>query len=242
MEKEFVIGIVGGMGSYATLDFFNKVLDFFPAVKEWDRPRIIIDNRCTMPSRVLAYLYGQDREKLVNQLYESMKGLVSMGASHIVLACNTSHLFLEEVYSLDNSLRNYVVDIIDCCKEEIRKQYNTIGSVFLFATEGTIDSCIYQNRFNNIGISIVSPSKPQYTEMREMIEAVKQNCIDEQITNKFLATIQSCGCDAVILGCTEFPVIYALVKDRLENEKIKVYDPLNAVLKYLYKEYMGNKE
>ena len=53
------IGIIGGMGSYATLDFFSRLLAAFPAEKEWDRPRILIDNRCTMPSRVRAILYGE---------------------------------------------------------------------------------------------------------------------------------------------------------------------------------------
>ena len=54
-----VIGILGGMGSYATLHFFEAILNAFPAEKEWDRPRVLIDNRCTMPSRVLNR--GSDR-------------------------------------------------------------------------------------------------------------------------------------------------------------------------------------
>ena len=41
---ENVIGIMGGFGSYATLNFFEQVLDSFPAEKEWERPRILIDN------------------------------------------------------------------------------------------------------------------------------------------------------------------------------------------------------
>ena len=44
MKYTETIGIVGGMGSYATLDFFRRILDAFPAEKEWDRPRIVIDN------------------------------------------------------------------------------------------------------------------------------------------------------------------------------------------------------
>ena len=39
MKYTETIGIVGGMGSYATLDFFRRILDAFPAEKEWDRPR-----------------------------------------------------------------------------------------------------------------------------------------------------------------------------------------------------------
>ena len=55
------IGILGGMGSYATVDLFRRLVDAFPAEKEWDRPRIIIDNNCTMPSRVRAILYNEKR-------------------------------------------------------------------------------------------------------------------------------------------------------------------------------------
>ena len=62
--KDYVVGIVGGMGSYATVDFFKRLVDAFPVEKEWDRPRIIIDNKCTMPSRVRALLYGEKREEL----------------------------------------------------------------------------------------------------------------------------------------------------------------------------------
>ena len=50
-KDDFVIGVLGGMGTYATIHLFREYADLFPAEKEWDRPRIIIDNRCTMPSR-----------------------------------------------------------------------------------------------------------------------------------------------------------------------------------------------
>lgn len=52
-----VIGILGGMGSYATLDIFDRILAAFPARKEWERPRMVIDNNCMMPSRVVAALF-----------------------------------------------------------------------------------------------------------------------------------------------------------------------------------------
>ena len=67
MQSEYTIGILGGMGSYATLHFFSRILDAFPAEKEWERPRVIIDNRCTMPSRVRAYLYGERKQELVDR-------------------------------------------------------------------------------------------------------------------------------------------------------------------------------
>lgn len=39
---EQIIGILGGMGSLATVDSFKRIVNAYPAEKEWDRPRIII--------------------------------------------------------------------------------------------------------------------------------------------------------------------------------------------------------
>ena len=44
-KKDFVIGVLGGMGTYATINLFKEYARIFEAEKEWDRPRIIIDNR-----------------------------------------------------------------------------------------------------------------------------------------------------------------------------------------------------
>ena len=80
------LGIVGGMGSYATVDFFRRVIDAFPAEKEWERPRILIDNYCTMPSRVRAILYNERRNELVDDLSSSVKNLLRSGAERIIFA------------------------------------------------------------------------------------------------------------------------------------------------------------
>lgn len=77
--KELVIGVLGGMGTYATINLFKQYAEVFPAEKEWDRPRIIIDNRCTMPSRVRAFLYHENVEKLVNEMSDSIEGLLKIG-------------------------------------------------------------------------------------------------------------------------------------------------------------------
>ena len=98
MEDNFVIGVLGGMGTYATINLFRQYAEVFPAEKEWERPRIVIDNRCTMPSRVRAFLYNENVEKLIDEMSDSMKHLVDSGCTKIILACNTSHLFLPKIY------------------------------------------------------------------------------------------------------------------------------------------------
>lgn len=87
-----------------------------------DRPRIIIDNNCTMPSRVRAILYNEKREELISRMSASMQNLISAGASRIILGCNTSHVFLNDIYKLHPEIKNYVINIIDECVCELTKK------------------------------------------------------------------------------------------------------------------------
>lgn len=167
------IGILGGMGSYATFDIFRRYLESFPAVKEWERPRIVIDNNCTMPSRVLAAIENKDRERLVREMAASLKMLVSAGCSHIFLACNTSHIFLEEVLKIVPAAREKIINIIDVLAKALLKKKK--NGLTLLATEGTIQTHIYQNVFSKYGLHVVEPDESVFPKMRAIIESVKQN-------------------------------------------------------------------
>lgn len=225
-----VIGVLGGMGSYATLHFFQELLDAFPAEKEWERPRILIDNRCTMPSRVLAVLEGKKRGQLVDELCDSVVSLLRAGATRIVLACNTSHCFLPDIYQAVPEAQGRIISIIDACCRELADAHE--NSVSLIASEGTIQSGVFHQALEPYGISVTVPAAEQYLKQRELIEAVKQNKITDSTLDDFVRMIRSFSSEALILGCTEFPVLFSkLQKDVLNG--IRVYDPLRSAVKVL---------
>lgn len=230
--KDLVIGVLGGMGTYATVHFFQQYADVFEAKKEFDRPRIIIDNRCTMPSRVRAFLYNEKVDELINEMTDSMQNLVDSGCTHIVLACNTSHLFLPEIYKKVPSLENKVINIIKQCVSTI--QNDGVKEVYLLGSEGTIDSSIYQNALEKYGIKCIVPKKDEYRLIRQCIEAVKQNVYNEDTKNIFVELVNRY--DTCILGCTELPILYDKYKSDIAKSK-KIYDPLLLVLKRLKEEY-----
>ena len=186
MEK-LVIGVLGGMGTYATINMFKQYASVFPAEKEWERPRIVIDNRCTMPSRVRAYLYHEKVDELIDEMSESMKYLVDTGCNKIILACNTSHLFLPKIYEKVPELQEKIVNIIDVTVNKIVK--DDVKEVFLIGSEGTIDSRIYQDALEKKGIKCLVPTKEEYTLVRELIEAVKQDNYTDNTEQEFLRLI-----------------------------------------------------
>ena len=231
MKKDFVIGVLGGMGTYATIHLFKQYAELFPAEKEWDRPRILIDNRCTMPSRVRAFLYNENVEGLVSQMGDSLRHLMDAGATRIVLACNTSHLFLPRVYETVPEAEEKVVHIIRSCADALER--DGIRSTYLLGTEGTIDSHIYQDYLAEKGIECLAPSQDEYSSLRECIEAVKQDKYTDEVKKTFLGLVNRY--DICILGCTELPIIYE--KYAADVTCKKIYDPLKIALEILKEEY-----
>lgn len=227
-----VIGVLGGMGSYATLHFFEELLNAFPAQKEWDRPRVLIDNRCTMPSRVLAVLEGVKYNQLVEELCDSVRSMLNAGATKIILACNTSHCFLEDIYENVPEAEGKIVSIIDACCQEIAEAGEK--KVSLIASEGTIQSGVFAKGLAPYGVEVSAPQNEQYYMQRDLIEAVKQNCITEETIQSFVDLIKSFSGDALILGCTEFPVLFSRVPEGT-FENIRFYDPLQCVIRVLQK-------
>lgn len=229
--KDFIIGVLGGMGTYATIHLFQQYAKIFSAEKEWDRPRIIIDNRCTMPSRVRAYLYHENENQLINEMADSMNRLVDCGCTRIILACNTSHLFLPAIYEKVPELEKKVVHIIYNCVSKIRE--DGITNVYLLGSEGTIDSRIYQNALDAEKISCTVPQAEEYGLLRDCIEAVKQNKYSEEVKKTFLNLI---GRNSVcILGCTELPILYEMYMK--SNHNSHIYDPLQIGMMKLKEEY-----
>jgi len=229
--KELVIGVVGGMGTYATIDFFKRIADAFPAEKEWERPRIIIDNYCTMPSRVRAILYNEKKEELIDDLCSSVKYLTMAGANKIVFACNTSHVFLKDVCERIPEAESCLLNIIEVCGEDICN--DKVKQVKLIATEGTIETGIYNEVMKNYNVDVILPSEEDFTLLRDFIEAIKQNKISDCIMQKFENYIENFEEEAVILGCTEFPPLYSECMKHGYKFTKKIYDPLQSVINRL---------
>lgn len=219
---ENIIGVVGGMGSYATAHFFRELLDSFPAEKEWERPRIIVDNNCVMPSRVRAVLYGEEKEKLINSLSAAVNGLAALGCSKIILACITSHSFLKHL-KISHPENLEIIDLLAATADAAKAE----NEIYICCTEGTTQLRLW-DRYFEPDTRLVYPSSQELAELRQFIEAVKQNKITDETVAAFSAFIEDVPCGSVILGCTELPVLYKQKKHGLKPYKKQVYDPLQC--------------
>ena len=194
-----------------------------------------------MPSCVVAVLEGgETRTWLSNGLAKSVNGLINFGCTKIVLACNISHVFLPDIFDLLSTTVNAnpqweILNIIDNLGFYLQRK--AVRTVYLLASEGTIISRIYQDTFKKYGIEVLTPqTETEFKQLRYFIESVKQNKITPLIIDEFVDMIRIYNHPNILLGCTEFPILYNDVAKYLEGSAINVYNPLEYIIKKIKEE------
>lgn len=233
-NEQLILGCVGGMGTFATIDFFKKYATIFNANKEWERPRLIIDNNSTMPSRVRAYLYDENTNILLEELTNSIYSLIRCGANKVILDCNSSHLFLPTILDKNPQFKHIIVSIVETTCNYIKA--NGIKNITILGSESTLLSKLYQNTLESYGILVSIPNNYEMPIIRQSIEAVKTNNFSEKIKEDFLKLFTK-G-ENFLLACTELPIIYEKYKHFLS---VNVYDPIEITLTFIKKNYNNER-
>lgn len=203
--QEKIIGIIGGMGPEATVDLFQKILDKTAAAEDQDHHRVLIYNNPKIPDRTAAIL--GDAESPLAELVKTAKTLEKAGASFLVIPCNTAHYFAAEIQKAVN------IDIINMIAETAKQiaQTGAIKKVGIMGTKAVIDTGIYDQKLADLGIEVVKPFSEQKAKLMEIIYAIKSSSatekMEQQLTQIALSLLDR-GADAVVLGCTELPLLF----------------------------------
>ena len=139
--EEKVIGILGGMGPEATLDLFQKIIEFTDASKDQDHLRVIIDSNPKIPDRTEAILgRGEDP---VPMMVRSVHALERAGASFVVIPCVSAHFFLEELRS---QVDIPILSIFDETANYLIRNFPDLKTVGVLASTGTVRGGRFQKR------------------------------------------------------------------------------------------------
>lgn len=218
-----VLGVLGGMGPLATQLFYKKIIEKTEAKRDQEHLDMIILNHASMPDRTEAILGGFG-EDLYKALLEDARRLVDNGAAVIAIPCNTSHLF---VHRLQKEIPVPIINMIQETVLSLAKRSDDIKDVGILATDGTLQSGLYQNACINAGIRPVVPS----AEIQKLVMKIIYNGIKnggEIDYNDFIAIedeLSANGCQAAIMACTElscFKEIYGLPRYYIDAMEVLV--------------------
>ncbi len=199
------IGILGGMGPMATCDLMKKIIENTDAACDQEHIRIFVDNNTGIPDRTAAILAGGEDPR--PEMLKSAKGLQAMGADVIIIPCNTAHFFWQDV---QNAVE---IPVLHMLRQTVGLlQVQGVAAAAVLATDGTIQTGLYDRELEKVGITPVHPDpedqKMIMSVVYDYVKAGKDFPYPERIAAMEKRLAQQ-GAQCMILGCTELPVAFS---------------------------------
>ena len=217
-----MIGILGGMGTQAGLDFCNKLTIINRGRTDQKYPLFILYNKSNIPKR------PENIKKFYNVLSSLVKGcrlLQKNKCKFIVMPCNTAHYWHE---ALQKKIK---IPILSMPKEvfihtkKICKKNSKIG---ILCTEATLKTGIYGKYFDKY-YKLINPTRSiQINSVNKAIKFVKMGKVyeAEKAIRSAVRYLVKSKCKRIILGCTELPIAIFAYKSfkKVKNSKLFI-DP-----------------
>ena len=221
-----MIGILGGMGTQAGLDFCNKLAVINRGKSDQKYPLFILYNKSNIPKR------PENLKKYHNVLKSLINGcklLQKNKCKFIVMPCNTAHYW-------HNDLQKKIkIPIISMPKEvylHTKKTCKKNSKIGILCTEATLKTKVY-NKYFDKDFNLISPEKLlQKNSVNKSIKFVKMGKIKEaeKIIRPAVKYLIKNKCKKIILGCTEQPIAIFAYKSFTKIKKSKVFIDPNLLL------------
>ena len=200
MNKK-VLGVIGGMGTAATIDFYTRIMNHTVAHKDQEHIDMVIINHASIIDRTYA-IKNNKLDELLKQMHENLKILENAKVTSIAIPCNTSHSIIDKIQQLTSIP---IINMIEETAKGLKEVVNKGEKVGIMATDGTIMLKIYQQACKKYDIEYFVPEDNIQKQIMDIIyDDVKANGIfDNERFKKVLDYFLQNGCKYVILGCTE---------------------------------------
>ena len=201
------IGILGGMGPEATIYMFRLIVQLTKIEKDQDHIPIIIFNNPKIPDRTRAIVNGGPSP--LPLLVDGAIFLEKAGADFILMPCVTAHYFYKEIVK---HITIPFLHLLEESVEYVKQELGQVKRIGLLATDGTVQTGLFQDLFNKNGIEIVLPEKEgQNLIMKALYQkkGVKAG-FKEHPRRMILQVLQQLmrrKVEGVIAGCTEIPLV-----------------------------------
>ena len=219
MQKK-IVGVLGGMGPDATVDFMSKVIAktnqnnaaLNKAGADQDHIRMLIDHNPKVPNRNDSIKgIGED---VGPHLADMAKRLEHAGADFLVMVCNTAHAFKGDI---EQAVKIPFVSIIDEVTAEMENSHVKNTKVGIMAAQGCLESELYQRSLSKAGFEVVVWSEAELADFMQILYKIKGGDTGNQVRQNTLNMANiliNKGAEVILAGCTEIPLV--LHQDQLE--------------------------
>lgn len=200
------IGIIGGLGPEATVDYYQRIINSFKnGSSDLNYPEIIVYS--VNMSEFIGLMRADEYDKATHYLVQRIESLRLAGVDFAVLSANTPHQLFDRIKS--QTVLPLISIVEATCAEAKRKGLKRAG---LFGTDLTMKASFYPEVFNKQGLEVVIPDALDMEQINEKLFTEIELGIFKDDTRQLLIGIiekmvHQQHIDSLILGCTEFPLI-----------------------------------
>ena len=162
-----MIGILGGMGTQAGLDFCTKLAKINRGKSDQKYPLFVLYNKSSIPDRKQNL---KKYKKILNSLVEGCKFLQKNKCKFISIPCNTAHYWY---WDLKKKINIPILNMPELVYKHTSKSCKRDTKIGLLATDTTIKTNIYNNFFDPKFKLIAPPKKIQANQVNKAIKFVK---------------------------------------------------------------------
>jgi aspartate racemase len=224
-KAQKTVGVLGGMGPEATIDFMAKVIALTDAKCDQDHVRMLVDHNPHVPNRQDAILgEGEDPGPV---LADMAADLEASGADFLVIPCNTAYVFEDAILAATHIPLISIIGVSIASAEELAPDAERIG---VLATDGCLKSGVFQAGLEAAGLAVELPTDDELRKLMALVKTIKAGKQTDE-TGRDIAAIAealvSRGAGAVIAGCTEIPLV--LKQDAVSVPLISSTDALAEI-------------
>lgn len=160
--------------------------------------------------------YGDKSEEAIRSYAEGIsKFLIDQNCKALIVACNTASALAVRHLKTVLSEKIPLIDVVQPVAEFLHSAF--FRRVGVIATKGTILSNVYPKKINELSpeIAVQSLATPLLAPMVE--EAFFNNSISQTVINEYLSQDVLNNIDALVLGCTHYPLIESEVQKYYTN-------------------------
>ena len=238
-----MIGILGGMGTQAGLDFCNKLAILNRGKIDQEYPLFLLYNKSNIPGRPESIgtqtknlsnkatnkVSKTKYNKVLKSLLHGCKLLEKNKCKFIVIPCNTAHYWFDDLQKKVNiSIINMPKEVFKFTKQNCKKN----SKIGLLATEGTLNTGVYHNFFNK-NYDLIQPSQTlQKQSVNKAIKLVKMGNVKAaaKAIKPAINSLLKMKCKKIILGCTELPIAIFAFKSFKNVKSSKIFLDPNLIL------------
>ncbi|MGI9498397.1 MAG: aspartate/glutamate racemase family protein, partial [Geminicoccaceae bacterium] len=148
-----MIGVLGGMGPAATVDFMGKLVRLTSATADQDHIPLVVMSDPRIPDRVAPILDGRGASPAA-AMVERAEALERAGAAALAIPCHTAHYWAFEVQA---AVSLPLLHIVDAVLADLERRQATKGSIGLLATAATLKAGLYQSKLEKAGYHCLLP-------------------------------------------------------------------------------------